>query len=119
VEIRRAAEHRLGDLGWKWKRDEEPYPRRLEPRGAKPCGVCFVRDKLRDEHHSEKTAEACERDHADTLVVPDAFPCVGDQCSHYGSYLSKQRAAWRYKNRVTETSYPLSERHETRQTLPN
>ena len=38
-EIRGAAERRLGDLGWKWERDEEPYPRRLEP-----CGVRLVSD---------------------------------------------------------------------------
>jgi hypothetical protein len=38
-QIRGAAECRLGDLGWKWERDEEPYPRRLEP-----CGVRLVSD---------------------------------------------------------------------------
>jgi hypothetical protein len=54
--IRGAAECRFRDLGGEWERDEEPYPRRLEP-----CGVCLVRDKQRDEHDPEKTAEACER----------------------------------------------------------
>src|SRR5687767_12454178 len=86
--IRRAAEHRLGDLGGEWERDEEAYARRLEP-----CGLYFVHNKLRDEHHSEKTAEACERGYAKTLALRDAFPCVGDQCSHYGTYSSKRRAA--------------------------
>ena len=33
--VRCAAERCLGDLGWKWERDEEPYPRRLEPRGVR------------------------------------------------------------------------------------
>jgi hypothetical protein len=37
--VRGAAECRLGDLGWEWERDEEPYPRRLEP-----CGVRLIRD---------------------------------------------------------------------------
>ena len=37
--VRGAAECRLGDLGWEWERDEEPYPRRLEP-----CGVRLVSD---------------------------------------------------------------------------
>jgi hypothetical protein len=37
--VRGATERRLGDLGWKWERDEEPYPRRLEP-----CGVRLVSD---------------------------------------------------------------------------
>jgi hypothetical protein len=37
--VRGAAERRLSDLGWKWERDEEPYPRRLEP-----CGVRLVSD---------------------------------------------------------------------------
>ena len=92
--IRRAAEHRFRDLGGEWERDEEPYPRRLEPRGSQPCGLYFVRHKLRDEHHREKTAEACERGHAKTLALRDAFPRVGDQGSHCGTLLSKQRAAW-------------------------
>ena len=35
--VRGAAERCLGDLRWKWERDEEPYPRRLEP-----CGVRLV-----------------------------------------------------------------------------
>lgn len=46
--IRHAAECRFGYLDGEWERDEEPYPRRLEP-----GGVRLVRDKLRDEHHSE------------------------------------------------------------------
>jgi hypothetical protein len=37
--VRGAAKRRLGDLGCKWERDEEPYPRRLEP-----CGVRLVSD---------------------------------------------------------------------------
>ena len=37
--IRDRAECRLGDLGREWERDEEPYPRRLEP-----CGVSLVSD---------------------------------------------------------------------------
>jgi len=94
--IRRAAERRFGDLGGEWERDEEPYPRRLEPRGSQPCGLRLVRNKLDDEHHSEKTAEARERGHAKTLALRDAFPCVGDQSSHCGTFLSKQRAACCY-----------------------
>ena len=102
MKIRRAAEDRFGDLGWEWERDEEPYPRRLEPCGGEPYCVSFVRDELRDEHHSEKAAKARERGHAKALALRDAFPCVGDQCSHFGTYLSKQRAAgcyikWRYE----------------------
>ncbi len=90
VKIRRAAERRFCDLRGKWERDEEPYPRRLEPagsepRGGQPCGLCFVRDKLRDEYHSEKTAEGCERGHTKALALRDLFPCVGDQSSHCGS----------------------------------
>jgi hypothetical protein len=38
--IRDRAERRLGDLGGEWERDEEPYPRRLEP-----CGVSLVSDE--------------------------------------------------------------------------
>ena len=53
----------------------------------------LVSNKLGDEHHSEKTAEACERGHAKTFTFRDAFPCVGDQSSHCGALLSKQRAA--------------------------
>ena len=97
--IRRAAERRLGDLGGEWERDEEPYTRRLEPDGLR-----LVRNKLGDEHHSEKTAEACERGHAKTLTLRDAFPCVGDQGSHCGTFLSKQRAACSSPKRVTRTS---------------
>ena len=41
--IRRAAEHCLSDLGRERERDEEPYTRRLEPRGSQPCGLYFVR----------------------------------------------------------------------------
>jgi len=93
-----AAERRLGDLGGEWERDEEPYPGRLER-----CGDRLVRDKLRDEHHCEKTAEARERGHAKTLAVRDAFPCVGDQ-SHCDTWLSKQRAACHYTDGVTRTS---------------
>ena len=33
--IRCAAECRFGDLGGEWERDEESYPRRLEPRGVR------------------------------------------------------------------------------------
>ena len=91
--IRRAAERRFCDLGGEWERDEEPYPRRLEPCGDQPCGLRLVHKKLGDEHHSEKTAEACERGHAKALAVRDAIPCVGDQSSHCGTWLSKQRAA--------------------------
>ncbi len=75
--VRRAAERRLCDLGGEWERDEEPYPRRLEP-----CGVGLVRDKQRDEHDPEKTAEACERGDTKTLAMRDALPCVGDQSTH-------------------------------------
>jgi hypothetical protein len=38
--IRDRAECLLGDLGREWERDEEPYPRRLEP-----CGVSLVSDQ--------------------------------------------------------------------------
>jgi len=38
--IRDRAECRLGNLGREWQRDEEPYPRRLEP-----CGVSLVSDE--------------------------------------------------------------------------
>jgi hypothetical protein len=75
--VRGAAEGRLGDLRWKWERDEEPYPRRLEP-----CGVRLVSDEQSDEHHSEKATEAGERGRADPLAARDAFPCVGDQSTH-------------------------------------
>jgi hypothetical protein len=37
--VRGTAKRRLGDLGWNWERDEEPYLRRLEP-----CGVRLVSD---------------------------------------------------------------------------
>lgn len=37
--IRRAAERRLGDLGGEWERDEEPYPRRLGPKGQNPAAI--------------------------------------------------------------------------------
>src|SRR5437773_7996717 len=87
-QVRSAAECRLGDLGGKWERDEEPYPRRLEPRGVR-----LVRDKQRDERDPENAAEARERRNAETLAACDAFPCVGDQCTHCETCLSKQRAA--------------------------
>lgn len=94
--VRSAAERRLGDLGWKWERDEEPYPRRLEP-----CGVSLVSDKQSDEHHPEKAAEARKRGRADALAARDAFPCVGDQSTHCDTRSSKQRAACSSAERVT------------------
>src|SRR5437773_12397614 len=87
-QVRSAAERRLGDLGGKWERDEEPYPRRLEPRRVR-----LVRDEQRDEHHSENAAEACERGNAQTLATCASFPCAGDQGTHCATWLSKQRAA--------------------------
>ena len=86
-QVRSAAECRLGDLGGEWERDEEPYARRLEPRGVR-----LVRDKQRDERHPENAAEARERGDAETLAACDAFPCVGDQSSHCDTRLSKRRA---------------------------
>jgi hypothetical protein len=88
---RGAAERRFGDLSGEWQRDEEPYPRRLEPCGGEPYGLSFVGDELRDEHHSEKTAKGGEGGRAKALALRDAFPCVSDQCSHY-SLLCKQAA---------------------------
>jgi hypothetical protein len=97
--IRGAAEHRLGDLGGEWERDEEPYPRRLE-RG----GVRLVRDEKRDENDPEKTAEACERCSADPLAARDAFLCVGDERTHCDTRLSKERAACYLAAGVTSAS---------------
>ena len=85
-EIRCAAECRLGDLGGEWERDEDSYPRRLEPRGVR-----LLSDKERDEHHPEKTTEARERGDADPLAAADPFPCLGDlgdQGTHCDTRLS-------------------------------
>ena len=95
-QVRSAAECRLGDLGGEWERDEEPYARRLEPRGVR-----LVRDKQRDERDPENAAEARERGRADPLAARDAFPCVGDQSTHCETRLSKQRAACSLAERVT------------------
>jgi len=86
--LRRAAERRFGDLDREWKRDEESYPRRLEP-----GGLDLVSDKQRDEHDPEETTEAGERGGAETLASRDEFPCVGDQGTHSDTQISKQRAA--------------------------
>jgi len=94
--VRGAAECRLSDLGWEWERDEEPYPRRLEP-----CGVRLVSDQQSDEQHSEKATEAGERGRADPLAARDAFPCVCDQSTHCETRSSKQRAACSWTERVT------------------
>ena len=93
-EVRRAAERRLGDLGGEWQRDEESYPRRLEPRGVR-----LVSDKQGDEGHSEKTTEASECCDPEPFAAADALPCVGDlreQGTHCDTRLSKQRAACCY-----------------------
>jgi len=94
--VRGAAECCLGDFGWKWERDEEPYARRLEP-----CGVRLVSDQQSDEHDPEKATEAGERGRADPLAARDAFPCVCDQSTHCDTRLSKQRAACSSAERVT------------------
>jgi hypothetical protein len=83
-----AAERRFGDLDREWERDEESYPRRLEP-----GGVDLVSDQQGDEHDPEETAEACERGGAKTLASRDELPCVGDQSTHSDTQISKQRAA--------------------------
>lgn len=88
-EIGHAAERRFSDLGGEWQRDEDPYPRRLEP-----GGLDLVSDQQRDEHDPQETAEACERCGANTLTSRDEFPCVRDQSTHSDTQISKQRAVW-------------------------